>query len=69
MATAEEIRAAARKAVDYAINDEPNDRAMRARIFVAGLQGSLDSIDPAIAADLERLRYPNGRPSDETGAV
>lgn len=65
MATADEIRAAVRSAVDYAIKDEPNDRAMRARIFVAGLQGCLDGVDLEIAANLERLRYPNGRPADE----
>lgn len=69
MATAEEIRDAIRRAVAYAIKDEPNDKAMRSRIFVAGLQGSLDDIDPEIAAELERLRYPNGRPLDEKGAA
>lgn len=69
MATAEEIRAAVRTAADYAIKNEPNDKDMRCRIFVAGLQGSLDSIDPGISANLERVRYPNGRPSDETGAA
>jgi hypothetical protein len=66
MATAEEIRAAVHKAADYAIKNEPNDKDMRTRIFVAGLQGYLDNDDPEIAADLERLRYPNGRPSYET---
>jgi hypothetical protein len=65
MATLEQIRDAVRKSVDYAIKDEPNDKDMRVRIFVAGLQGCLDNIAPEIAADLERLRYPNGRPSDE----
>jgi hypothetical protein len=69
MATAEEIRDAIRRAVAYAIKDEPNDKGMRSRIFVAGLQGSLDNIDSEIAAELERLRYPNGRPSDEKGAA
>jgi hypothetical protein len=62
MATAEEIRDAVRRAVDHAINEEPSDRSTRARIFVAGLQGWLDNLDPDIAAELERLRYPNGRP-------
>lgn len=69
MATAEEIRAGVRIAVDYAIKNEPTGKDMRVRIFVAGLQGHLDSIDPQIAADLERLRFPNGRPSDKTGAA
>lgn len=65
MATIQEIRALVRKSVDWAIQDEPSDSGMRARIFVASLQGYLNDIDPAMAADLERLRYPNGRPSDE----
>lgn len=62
MAAAEEIRAAVRQAADYAITNEPEDKDMRVRVFVAGLQGALDSIDREIAADLERVRFPNGRP-------
>jgi hypothetical protein len=60
MATAKEIRHAVRKAVEQAIKDEPADKGLRARIFVACLQGWLDD-DKEIVAELERLRFPGGR--------
>lgn len=60
MVTANEIRVAVRAAADWAIAEEPADAGMRARLFVACLQGLLEQ-DRVIATELERLRYPQGR--------
>lgn len=68
MATVKDISAAAKRAADWAIADEPNDSGMRARLFVVCLQGYLAEVAPEIAGTLERLRYPGGRPSiDKVG--
>jgi hypothetical protein len=73
MATASEIHAVIREAAEKAIAEEPHDKGMRARFFVVALQVAFqgctahDVRDDAVAAALERLRYPAGRPDATDG--
>lgn len=69
MATAKEIRAVVRAAVDFAIEEYPNDSGMRARLFTAYLTGRLETLGEDMAADLKRLRNPTSGPAaDVDGA-